>query len=91
MEGKYYVLIRDTLYNCEAFDSIEVFNNGGRPLVNAGLNKNITCDFTTVTLDGSYALADSVSSFTWRGPGINASNENNKNQLSPLMGFTFLK
>lgn len=84
-------MIRDTVYNCEAFDSIEVFNNGGRPLVNAGLNKNITCDFTTVTLDGSYALADSVSSFTWRGPGINASNENNKNRRYPSMAFISLK
>ncbi|MBK7303066.1 MAG: gliding motility-associated C-terminal domain-containing protein [Saprospiraceae bacterium] len=91
LEGKYYVLIRDTLYNCEAFDSIEVFNNGGRPLVNAGLNKNITCDFTTVTLDGSYALADSVSSFTWRGPGINASNENNKKPTVSIDGVYILK
>lgn len=72
--GKYYLLIRDTVLNCESLDSIIVKNEAGLPLANAGPDRAITCDFVSVFLDGNTDLADSISQIIWTGPGINGNN-----------------
>ncbi|MBK9272039.1 MAG: gliding motility-associated C-terminal domain-containing protein [Saprospiraceae bacterium] len=74
--GKYYILIRDTVLNCEILDSILITKEDGQPIISAGLDKAITCDFVSVVLDGSYNIADANANLSWTGPGIHPNNAN---------------
>lgn len=89
--GKYYILIRDTILNCERIDSIEVLRETANPIINAGLDKTINCDFISVSLDGNYDIQDSLARISWTGPGINSSNQNQKRPVVNLPGTYVFK
>ncbi len=70
--GKYYLFIYDSTTHCSDFDSIIVSDNGGRPIVNAGPDRTLTCEIINVILAGSVNTAPNFSKVEWSGPGIGA-------------------
>ncbi|MBK7811672.1 MAG: gliding motility-associated C-terminal domain-containing protein [Saprospiraceae bacterium] len=90
-EGKYYILIRDTVLNCEYLDSIIITKEDGQPLISAGLDKSITCDFVSVVLDGTFNITPANADLSWTGPGINSGNRTQRNPTVDQPGIYVLK
>ncbi len=80
--GKYYLYIYDSVTHCNDFDSIIINDMGNRPFVNAGPDKTISCELTTVILTGSVNIPLSSATIDWTGSGINGGN---KNSLTPTV------
>ncbi|MEP7195646.1 MAG: gliding motility-associated C-terminal domain-containing protein [Saprospiraceae bacterium] len=72
--GKYYLFIYDSTSHCSDFDSITIFDTGGRPFVNAGPDRTITCELSSVILSGSVNIPTANSTVLWNGSGINGGN-----------------
>lgn len=68
--GKYYLFIYDSATHCSDFDSILIEDTGGRPFVNAGPDRSITCEIINVILDGSSNVPIGSAKIEWSGPGI---------------------
>src|SRR5690625_5493883 len=58
-----YVLTVTTTNSCFSVCKVEVTGNTGKPDCNAGPNKELTCDVTQVTLQGSSSTPDVT--FSW--------------------------
>lgn len=79
--GKYYLYIYDSTTHCNDFDSIIIEDTGGRPFVNAGPDRSITCELEKVILNGSVNIPLVNSIIEWIGPGIS----NNSTLLTPTV------
>lgn len=53
MPGVYVVTVKNTVNGCTASDSAIVSSDTGKPNVNAGPDKELNCEVTEVTLEGS--------------------------------------
>ncbi len=74
--GKYYLFIYDSTTHCSDFDSITIFDTGGRPFVNGGPDKMITCEIANVILNGSVNIPLNNATIQWTGAGIAGGNNN---------------
>ncbi|NOT37947.1 MAG: T9SS type B sorting domain-containing protein [Saprospiraceae bacterium] len=88
--GKYFLYIYDSTSHCNDFDSIVIDDTGGRPFVNAGPDRTLTCEVIRVTLNGSVNIPLADAKIEWTGPGIGG----NSSVLQPAVdkaGFYVLK
>ncbi|MEO6189684.1 MAG: hypothetical protein ABIO44_04215, partial [Saprospiraceae bacterium] len=72
--GKYYLFIYDSTTHCSDFDSIIITDTGGRPFVNAGPDRIITCELASVILSGSVNISNNNATIVWSGSGISGGN-----------------
>lgn len=63
--GRYELVIRDVSNGCEARDTATVTANVAPPVANAGADRNINCNGTNVTLDGSASTPAGGVTFLW--------------------------
>lgn len=64
--GIYTLIVSDGSNGCTASSSVEIFENIESPNTQAGLNQTLTCDETSVTLDGSgSSISTGALSYEW--------------------------
>ncbi|MFK8101083.1 MAG: gliding motility-associated C-terminal domain-containing protein [Saprospiraceae bacterium] len=78
VSGTYTITVTDPVNGCSATDDVEVTQDAGFPTASAGADMDITCLVTCVTLDGSGSDSGAGITYTWTGPGIDATNENDQ-------------
>ena len=69
-----YLLTVTSGNGCTATSEISITESITMPDADAGTNQNITCDDSSVTLNGTTTILNPI--FTWTGNGINADNMN---------------
>ncbi len=75
--GIYTLNILDTENGCSASDEIEVFQNADLPTAEAGIDQQLDCGNTTVTLDGTGSSNGANILIEWAGPSFTS------NEISP--------
>ncbi len=80
--GVYTLTIFDAANGCEATATVEVTQDAGLPVADAGPEMTLNCEISEVTLDGSNSTSSPDISVEWTGPGITAANAN---ELSPTV------
>jgi PKD-like domain len=73
--GSYALTVTNPANGCSQTAASTVNQNNTPPVANAGADQNITCQQTSVTLNGS-ASGTGPFQYLWTGPGINAVNQN---------------
>ncbi len=74
--GTYTLVVTNTTNGCTSSDMITVGLDQDLPIADAGLDQTITCSVGQVTLDASGSTGNAPLDYTWSGPGINATNQN---------------
>ncbi len=74
--GTYSVTVTNFLNGCSSTTSATVTQDIAFPTANAGPDQTISCQQTTVTLNGSGNASGAPIQFLWTGQGINAGNQN---------------
>ena len=74
--GPYNVTITNTINGCTSTATATVLQDIAVPTANAGADQTISCQQTSVTLNGSGNAAGAPIQFGWTGAGINAGNQN---------------
>lgn len=72
--GAYSLLVTDVANGCTATAATTVAQDTMPPSASAGPDQLLTCDITTVVLDGWASSSGTVFDYLWQGPGINTSN-----------------
>ncbi len=88
--GTYFLKATDTLSSCAFKDSIVVTIDHNVPIADAGNDKEITCDSSTVVLEGSSSFGQNFQ-YIWHGPDINAGNLNDQNPVVSIPGYYVLE
>ncbi len=83
IQGTYTLTVTNTDNGCSDTDTVEVGQDGDFPDVEAGADQQLTCEILEVQLDGSASAQGPNITYTWAGPGIDASNEN---EVNPTVG-----
>lgn len=68
--GSYILSIANTTNSCVTQDTVDVLEDKTPPTVHAGLDLNLDCQTTTVTLDGSGSASGTGIVYLWTGNGI---------------------
>lgn len=77
MPGPYNVTITNTVNGCTSTGTATVLQDIAVPTANAGADQTISCQQTSVTLNGSGNAAGAPIQFGWTGAAsINAGNQN---------------
>ncbi|MEM6966961.1 MAG: gliding motility-associated C-terminal domain-containing protein, partial [Bacteroidota bacterium] len=66
--GKYYLYVVDTINGCEAVDSTEIIDLTSYPLAAIEPAETLTCEVTSVVLDGSNSSSSNSIEYHWTGP-----------------------
>ena len=74
--GLYSVTVTNTTNGCSSTASASVVQNIAIPTASAGPDQTISCQQTSVTLNGSGNAGAAPVQFAWTGQGINAGNQN---------------
>ena len=88
--GTYFLNVVDTVSTCINSDSVIVGVDQNVPIADAGLDKAITCDSASVTLQGT-AVAGPNYQFNWEGPGINPMNAHDQYPVVSTPGYYILQ
>jgi gliding motility-associated-like protein len=80
--GTYFVSVTNMDNGCMAMDSVIVTQDENIPVANTGDNYLLTCDSTTITLDGSASSQGVNFTYEWSGPQILSG----QNSLFPIIG-----
>ncbi len=76
--GTYTLQVTDNSNGCTASEVVLVFENVTPPTANAGTNPTLTCDQTSVTLDGSASSVGANIVYEWlNAGGVVVSNDQN--------------
>ncbi|TNE51118.1 MAG: hypothetical protein EP344_16640 [Bacteroidetes bacterium] len=73
--GVYTVLITNTINGCTSTDEVDVTQDQGLPVADAGPDQTISCAIQQVSLDATSSTAAGPIDYLWSGPGINAGNQ----------------
>ncbi len=63
--GDYTLLVTNTMNGCTATSSVSIDEDIEAPVADAGMNGVLTCDITSITLDGSNSTGTSLS-YEWQ-------------------------
>ncbi len=74
--GLYSVTVTNTVNGCTSTASATVTQDIAIPTASAGPDQTISCQQTSVTLNGSGNAGGAPVQFSWTGQGINAGNQN---------------
>lgn len=74
--GTYDLVTTDPINGCTATDQVIVTQDANVPTAAGGPDHVLNCTVTSVNLDGSASSSGAGITYTWSGPGINASNVN---------------
>ncbi len=67
--GTYQLLVEEAGTGCSATDTVSIAINNVMPIADAGINRTLTCDSSTVLLDGSNSSMSDNITYQWVGPG----------------------
>ncbi len=81
--GIYTITVTDTNNGCTAQDQVSVSMDDTAPLANAGSDQTLTCDVTSLNLDGTGSSSGEGISYSWSTSGGNIVSGNNTN--TPLV------
>lgn len=79
IQGTYVIQITNTQNSCIETDTVVVGENKAIPAADAGQNRILNCQITSVSLDGSLSGVSPTIVYNWTGPGINGGNQNSQN------------
>ncbi|NRA51263.1 MAG: hypothetical protein HRU12_19220, partial [Phaeodactylibacter sp.] len=85
--GVYSITVRDQYTGCESTDTVNVTADTIPPIANAGPEQILTCDVTTVALDGSSSSFGSSILYEWSGPLTNIPGNNTFNPSVNIQGW----
>jgi hypothetical protein len=88
--GTYTLTVRDSRSGCLASDVAVVSGSGTDIRVDAGPDKTLSCETSTVTLSGSTSLRTAVYTWTASGGGVIASGANTLNPVVKALGVYML-
>jgi gliding motility-associated-like protein len=87
--GIYQLLVKDTITQCSAMSTIEVFQDENFPIAEAGAQVVLNCRDTLLNLDGTASTGGTTLEFSWSGPCIESGAETPTPEVS-CAGWYFL-
>ena len=88
--GEYVIFNCNVITGCCDTDTVAVGLNDSQPIADAGEVRTITCDTNMVTIGGNSSMGFDII-YIWTGPGIDMSNENQRNPTVDQAGQYFLR
>jgi|GEM_PF-374829 len=87
--GIYNLTVTNTVNQCSATDQVEVTEDSGVPMAEAGADLVLTCSVTTVNIDASASTSGAGIQYQWTGPGIAGANATAQNPQGITLPGTY--
>ncbi|MBK8429342.1 MAG: hypothetical protein IPL27_26825 [Lewinellaceae bacterium] len=87
--GTYNLIVTNTVNQCSATDQVEVTEDSGVAMADAGADLTLTCSVTSVNIDASASTTGAGIEYLWTGPGIAGANATAQNPQGITLPGTY--
>ncbi len=74
LSGTYTLEVTNPINGCKHTDVVQVSQDAGVPIANAGTDLTLNCTVSSVSINGAGSSNGANFTYQWSGPGINAGN-----------------